>query len=193
VVPDWPVTCATRFTRTMPAYPRRLTRKRSPLSPEFLCLLLVVVAGGLTAWWAGHLVAMNLSVIQTAASVLGVNETVGSTHEVGYSASDHGPAPYCQSGETPSFNNGLAALHQQVGNLMGVPVECEHAASAGGDTVQATTTGLAAYNSVTNTETFTDGWHHWALSADGLVTWEGADGSPPSQASVPQEQHNQQQ
>jgi hypothetical protein len=182
----------------MPAYPRRLTRKRSPLSAEFMCLLVVVVASGLTAWWAGHLVAMNLSVIQTAASVLGINETVGSTHEVGYSvahaATDQAPAPYCQAGEMPTFNNGLAALHQQVGNAMGVPIECEHAASGSGDTVQATTTGLAAYNSVTNTETFTDGWHHWALTAGGLVTWDGTDSGPPSQAlvddSVPEEQHN---
>src|SRR5579859_4746001 len=170
----------------MPAYPRRLTRKRSPLSPEFICLVVVVIAGALTAWWAGQLVGMNLSVIQTAASVLGIGESAGAPHAVGYSvvhaATDQGPAPYCQSGQTPAFDNGIAALHQQVGNVMGVPIECEHAASAGGDTVQATTTGLAAYDRVTNTETFTDGWHHWALTADGLVTWDGTDAGPPSQA-----------
>lgn len=171
------------FTRTMPAYPRRLTRKRSPLSAEFMCLLVVVVASAVTAWWAGHRVAMNLAVIQTAASVLGIDETVGSKREVGYSvahaATDQAPAAYCQSGETPAFKNGFAALHQHLGNVMGVPIDCEHAASASGDTVQETTTGLAAYNSLTNTETFTDGWHHWALTADGLVTWNGTDGGPP--------------
>jgi hypothetical protein len=184
----------------MPAYPRRyVARKRSPLSAEFLCLLVVLVGGVLTAWWAGHLNGMNLSIIRTAASVLGISETVGSTHEVGYSvahaATDQAPAPYCKSGEIPAFNNGLAALHQHVGNVMGVPIECEHAASAGGDTVQETTTGLAAYNSLTNTETFTDGWHHWALTADRLVTWDGTEAGPPSQAldaSVPQEEHDQQ-
>ena len=65
---------------------------------------------------------------------------------------------------------------------MGVPIECEHASSGGGNTVQQTSTGLAAYNSLTNTDTFTDGWHHWALTPNVLVTWEGPEAQPPRQA-----------
>ena len=162
-------------------------------------LLVVLTAGAATAWWAGSLAGLNLSIIQTAAAVLGIDEKVGITHEVGYSVvhapSDQASAPYCKSGETPAFTNGLAALHQQIGNVMGVPTECEHATSPTGDTVQQTSTGLAAFNSLTNTETFTDGWHHWALTPNGLVAWDGTEASPPLQAeaSVPQEQNDQQQ
>ena len=68
----------------MATHSRRLTRKRRPLSAEFMTLLVVLTAGVATAWWAGHQVAMNLSAIQLVASVLGINETVGPTHPVGY-------------------------------------------------------------------------------------------------------------
>jgi hypothetical protein len=161
---------------------RRLTRKRSPLSAEFMCLLVVLAAGVATAWWAGHAVGMNLSVIETVASVLGIDERSSSTHQVGYTLEGKSapPARYCQPGEAPTFANGLAALKQQVGNVMGTPLECEHADSAGGDTMQQTSTGLAAYNALTNTASFTDGWRHWALTPGGLVSWEGTDADPPA-------------
>jgi len=160
---------------------RRLTRKRSPLSAEFMCLLVVLAAGVVTAWWAGHTIGMNLSVIETVASVLGLNERTGSTHQVGYSLEGKSapPAPYCQLGEAPAFANGLAALKQQVGNVMGAPLECEHADSSAGDTVQQTSTGLAAYRASTNTASFTDGWRHWALTPGGLTSWEGTESDPP--------------
>jgi hypothetical protein len=156
-----------------------MVRKRSPRSAEFMCLLVVLLAGVATAWFAGHRIGMNLSVIETVASVLGVGETVGTTREVGYSQSNSVVAPYCQAGQTPEFANGLAALKRQIGDVMGTPLECEHAASGDGDTVQQTSTGLAAYDSVTNIDTFTDGWHHWELTPDGVVAWEGTDSSPP--------------
>jgi hypothetical protein len=63
---------------------------------------------------------------------------------------------------------------------MGKAVECEHAASAAGDTVQQTSTGLAAYDKASNTVSFTDGWRHWELTAQGLVSWEGEDKMPPA-------------
>jgi hypothetical protein len=174
----------------MATYSRRLTRKRSSRSAEFMYLLIVLAAGAATAWWAGQQGALNLSAIQTVASVLGITETVGTTRPVGYSQAREQeagapPAPYCRPGETPAFANGLAALKQQVGNVMGTPVECEHAASIVGDTVQQTSTGLAAYNSLTNTDTFTDGWHHWALTPNGLVAWDGTESQPPLQATPP--------
>ena len=153
-------------------------------------LLVVLVAGAATAWWAGQQAAMNLSAIQTVAAVLGINEKVGTTRPVGYSqareqTADTPAAPYCQPGQTPAFVNGLATLKEQVGDVMGAPVECEHLASVVGDTVQQTSTGLAAYNSLTNTDTFTDGWRHWALTPNGLVRWEGTESQPPVQAASP--------
>jgi len=166
------------------AYSRRLDRKRSTLSAESMYLLVVLIAGVLTAYWAGHSIGMNLSLITTAAAVLGIDETVGTTHAVGYSqthadAVSQGAAPYCQAGEVPTFSNGMSALHAQVGAAMGTPVECEHQATVVGNTVQQTSTGLAAYDGITNTATFTDGWNHWALTPDGLETWQGTTAEPP--------------
>jgi len=148
-------------------------------------LLVVLAAGVATAYWAGHTIGMNLSAIQTVAAVLGINETVGTTREVGYTparadAQATPAAPYCAPGEQPGFSNGMATLHAQVGDAMGTPVECEHPASVVGDTVQQTSTGLAAYSSITNTESFTDGWHHWALGPNGLVAWDGTSADPPA-------------
>jgi hypothetical protein len=173
----------------MATFPRRLTRKRSAFSAESLCLLVLLAASVATAWYAGHMLVMNLSGIETAAAFLGITQSTDLTRQVGYSSTREqdavvqpaaaGAAPYCQAGQTPTFANGIAALKQQVGDAMGTPVECEHVASVRGDTIQQTSTGLAAYNSSTNTVTFTDGWHHWALTADGFVSWDGTEASPP--------------
>jgi hypothetical protein len=58
---------------------------------------------------------------------------------------------------------------------MGEPVECEHANSDNGDTLQQTSTGLAIYRQSTNAPEFTDGWNHWTLNPQGLVAWSGTD------------------
>jgi hypothetical protein len=161
------------------AYSSRLTRKRTPMSAEFMYLLVVLAAGMMTAYWAGHQIGINLSGIEGLAAVLGVEETASSPPDVGYMQAQ---APYCGASQQPAFLNGMAALKQQVGNAMGTPIECEHVASAAGDTVQQTSTGLAAYAKATNTVSFTDGYRHWALSAGGLVTWDGDAGPPPAAA-----------
>jgi hypothetical protein len=173
------------------------SKRSSAGSPELVYLLVVLAAGIATAWWAGHKIGFDLSGISTAASVLGLTETAQAQvpqRVVGYSpgpaaaSADAGQATqssaaaaaYCDPGQVPAFALGLADLKQQLGDTMGTPVECEHVASAGGDTVQKTTTGLAAYNRATNTVSFTDGWRHWALTPGGLVTWEGTDPNPPT-------------
>jgi hypothetical protein len=149
-------------------------------------LLVVVAAAIVTAYWAGHSIGMNLSGISTVASVLGIDETASTTRQVGYAgaraSTQAAPvaAPYCQPGQQPAFGNGIAQLHAAIGDAMGAPVECEHAASVAGDTVQQTSTGLAAYDHKTNSESFTDGWRHWALTPKGLVTWEGTSADPPA-------------
>lgn len=84
-------------------------------------------------------------------------------------------APFCDAGQTSAFILGFADLKAALGAVMGDPVECEHANSANGDTLQQTSTGLAIYRQSTNTPEFTDGWNHWALMPQGLVAWSGTD------------------
>ena len=168
----------------MPYVHRYAPLKKRSVSPELMYLFFALAAGVATAWWAGRAVGMDLSGIATAASVLGLTETGRFTHgAVGYNvntATDRLPAaPFCNSGQVPAFARGLSGLKQQLGESMGTPVECEHAISATGDTIQQTTTGLAAYNKLTNTVSFTDGWRHWAITPRGFVTWEGSDSNPP--------------
>jgi hypothetical protein len=157
-------------------------------------LFVVLAAFFGTAWWAGHRIGIDLSSINTFATMFGLTQTdrPARGYEPGAIA-PAGPArvvtqpdqptavsaPYCNPGQSPAFVHGFADLQSQLGETMGKPVECEHAVSSGGDTVQTTSTGLAAYRKATNVVTFTDGWRHWALTDQGLVQWEGSDPDPP--------------
>jgi hypothetical protein len=91
-------------------------------------------------------------------------------------------APYCAPGAAPTFVQGFAQLKARLGEVMGDPVECEHTNGSNGDVLQQTTTGLAFWRKSTNTATFTDGYRHWALTARGVVTWEGESIDPPANA-----------
>ncbi|MCC7371120.1 MAG: hypothetical protein IT306_22080 [Chloroflexi bacterium] len=91
-------------------------------------------------------------------------------------------APFCAPGAAPAFVQGFAQLKSILGDVMGDPVECEHTDGASGDVLQQTTTGLAFWRKSTNTATFTDGYRHWALTARGLLTWEGNSIDPPATA-----------
>jgi predicted metalloprotease len=63
---------------------------------------------------------------------------------------------------------------------MGEPVTCEFADPNGtGDVHQETSKGLAFWRKSTNTPTFTDGNQHWAITAQGLVSWIGTSIDPP--------------
>jgi hypothetical protein len=86
-------------------------------------------------------------------------------------------APWCLPDQTPTFSFGFGDLAHDLGPVMGQPLECEHGAPAGDDTLQRTTTGLAVYNWCTNVSMFTRGADHWALLAAGTVHW--TDGDPP--------------
>ena len=79
-----------------------------------------------------------------------------------FSAEVSSAFPYWAPGQEPEFQFGFAFLKSQLGDLMGEPLECEHANPENGDTLQQTTTGLSFYRKSTNTPTFTDGWNHWA-------------------------------
>jgi hypothetical protein len=82
--------------------------------------------------------------------------------------------PFCAPGQAPEFTHGLATLADQLGLLMGEAVECEHQEPTSGDTLQATTTGLAYYRrAAQDTPIFTDGQSHLALTGQGLIGWDG--------------------
>jgi hypothetical protein len=176
----------------MPLLNRNASRKTTP-SAELLYLIIVLAAGGATFWYVVHKIGVDLSSISTAAAILGIGQTA-----VRYEAhappqseppqvitsivaeEDSPAAPYCAAGQPLAFANGMADLKGQLGDTMGDPLECEHAAETFGDTVQQTSTGLAVYTRITNTVMFTDGWRHWALSDTGdMVSWEGTQSTPP--------------
>lgn len=97
------------------------------------------------------------------------------------SAAQEDPAPFCQPGQTPRFQLGLAQLKDRLGDTMGEPLECDHEDPASGDLLQQTTTGLAFYRPRTNTPTFSTGVETWALSprGRGLLLWTGGSVNPP--------------
>ena len=88
-------------------------------------------------------------------------------------------APWCGPGEVPAFHFGFSALAQQIGNVMGVPIECEHGDESSDGTQQLTSTGLASYDWCTNTPEFSRNQDHWALTPTGLLEWTG-DATPPN-------------
>jgi hypothetical protein len=189
------------------SYYNRTPSGRRAGSAEFFGLMLVLAAGAATFWWAGHKIGMDLSSLATAATVLGIRDTHPLRYDprtaaqpttiqiADETAAQEAPAaqeaaveqdvpavsaPYCSPGQAPAFVHGLGALKEHLGDTMGTPLECEHPSTAIGDTIQQTSTGLAAYNKLTNTVTFTDGWRHWALRGDTVVTWEGTQSDPPT-------------
>jgi hypothetical protein len=110
------------------AYVRRYDRKRSTLSAESVFLLIVLVAGAATAWWAAPRFGADLSAITTIANFLGVTERAGATRPVGYAAANAeqpAAAGFCEAGQVPTFSPGLITLKQRVGEAMGAPVECD--------------------------------------------------------------------
>ncbi len=82
-------------------------------------------------------------------------------------------APNCPPGEPARFVLGFAELKRDVGDAMGDPMECEHVNPDNGDSLQQTTTGLAVFRKRDGLVAFTDGWHHWARTSSGIVTWTG--------------------
>src|SRR5262245_36535549 len=62
--------------------------------------------------------------------------------------------PFCEPGESPTFVFGFRALSEELGAVMGRPLECEHGDPMTGNTVQKTSTGQAVYYVCTNTPVF---------------------------------------
>ena len=70
---------------------RHVARKRSRFSAESVYLLVVVAAFVATAVWGGRVIGVNLSAISTVVAVLGINERMGTTRHVGYTATTPSP------------------------------------------------------------------------------------------------------
>jgi hypothetical protein len=95
-------------------------------------------------------------------------------------------APACPPGQPPQFDAGFAALQARLGTAMGTPTTCAYPDPTGsGDVEQNTSVGLAFWRKSTNTPTFTDGYHHWGLTAAGMVTWTGNSIDPPAAGASP--------
>jgi hypothetical protein len=165
---------------------RRTGRMRRTGRAELVGLAVVLIAGVATAWWAGGRINSHLDIsgLTGFARVLGIFDVSQPLRrEEGTAVQQQAVTPtaaYCQPGQQPTFALGVADLKRQLGDTMGAPLECEHAVSANGDPIQQTTTGLVIYRAATNTVMFTDGWRHWALTARGMVSWEGTDTDPPT-------------
>ena len=82
---------------------------------------------------------------------------------------------YCETGQVPTFRNGMEQLRAAVGVEMGVPMECEHSTASGSS--QQTTTGTASYDSATSTARFANKAYVWQLAPDGGVSIEEAPAS----------------
>ncbi|HLZ29945.1 MAG TPA: hypothetical protein VKV73_21705 [Chloroflexota bacterium] len=88
----------------------------------------------------------------------------------------------CAQDGVTTFAPVFEALADRLGPTMGNPVECEHTDPRTGDTLQSTTSGLAYFRPYASTPAFTDGWQHWALVDEGLVSWAGPSSDPPDHA-----------
>jgi hypothetical protein len=168
------------------SYLRQKRMHKKAFSAELLSLFIVLAAGAATFWYGGRQIGVDLSSVTAIASILGLTQGVvradaPTTTQLEAVAVPTLPpsAPVC-SPDQPIFVHGMAALKEQLGDVMGVPLECEHPADSPGDTVQQTSTGLAFYTAATNLVTFTDGWNHWALDPTGdLLSWQGTQAEPP--------------
>jgi YVTN family beta-propeller protein len=97
-----------------------------------------------------------------------------------------GSSNFCAPGVTPDYAFGFLALHDLLGSVMGDATTCEYGDPNGtGDTLQNTTNGLAFYRKSTNTPTFTNGFEHWGITANGVVYWTGSSIDPPADAAPP--------
>lgn len=159
-----------------------------------LLLLVAAVLGGGVFWAFGPSLGWELpfrvpfeGVVMTAgpAPLTGVREptAAGATADRPPAAATAAPTPagpFCGPGEAPKFVLGFARLRERVGAAMGDATECEHPNAANGDSLQQTSTGLAVFQKSDGSLRFTDGWHHWLLRGDELVSWEGTEADPPA-------------
>jgi hypothetical protein len=134
--------------------------------------VIVVMIGALAVIaWTGTSAPVDLRTLTGVPSALGF--TMFSPKLVhgqsGYPAPPFANVSLACDPTSPTFALGMASLKGRLQDSMGDPTECEHPVDATGNTIQATTTGVAAYLAASQTVTFTDGTHRWALTAGTLL------------------------
>jgi len=171
-----PRASATSEQRYVPFQAARL-RTQQPTRVEALLLVLIIVAAVVaaaagTATWANSSIRLQI-----------IDEFVGQwvPHEPEHRLVGAAPAAAsrCATTQRVTFADEFASLSQAIGDTIGQPLECGHADPATGDVLQPTSTGLAIYRAGSHVAIFTDGYRHWALGRQGLVTWEGDTVDPP--------------
>jgi hypothetical protein len=158
-------------------FERARLQMQQPRRGEALLLSVVIVAAAVaaavrTAAWANSSIRLQIvdDVVGQAARREPEHRLVGAMPAA---------APRCSSAPRATFTNEFATLSRAIGNDVGQPTECAHVDPATGDVLQATSTGLAVYRAGSHLAIFTDGYRHWALDRQGLVTWEGDAVDPP--------------
>jgi hypothetical protein len=162
-----------------PYVPFHSARMRSQLATRREALLVVLVtmaaaltAAAYTATWANSSIRLQI-----------IDEFVGQwarrepEHRL-VGATPVAASP-CATMEGAAFADEFASLSRAIGDIIGQPLECARADPATGDVLQPTSTGLAIYRGGSHLAIFTDGYRHWALGSQGLVTWEGDAVDPP--------------
>ena len=155
------------------------SRRNRPTGSRVAVLLLGLVFMNVVGWtaidvarWANS--AVNLEAANSLPDVLSTRAPA--RHVVGVLPE---PANGCQPGQSPVLSSDFNALKNAVGEAIGVPRECVHLDPASGDRVQMTSTGLAVLRPNSGIATFTDGYRHWAIQANGaLSAWEGDQADP---------------
>jgi hypothetical protein len=163
-------------------------------------LFLVVLMFGFLGWWWWPAISPRLPDTERVQALVGrllsnearASEVVTAAPAIGMSEAEPTPtavlptptalaelAPYCLPGKTAEFVLGFANLKEQLGDAMGEPLECEHTNPENGDSLQATSTGLAVFHQQSGLLMFTDGWRTWAMLPEGMVSWT-ADQDPPA-------------
>ncbi|MBV9543369.1 MAG: hypothetical protein JOY61_03220 [Chloroflexi bacterium] len=78
----------------------------------------------------------------------------------------------CPDAISPELAAELTDLQEAVGSAMGSPTGCPHL-DPQGNAVQITSTGVAIARG-DGMSVFASGDHHWALTRDGMETWDGS-------------------
>ncbi|HET6317130.1 MAG TPA: hypothetical protein VFG86_11775 [Chloroflexota bacterium] len=100
------------------------------------------------------------------------------------------PAPFCLDGQVPTLEPALMELNEQIGGVLGDPLECLHVDPDTGDLIQHTSGGLAVLQPATNLAGFVSGDEHWQLTPQGVAYWveltSPSDVAPPQPADATQ-------
>jgi hypothetical protein len=133
-------------------------------------VFLVVAAALAVMVWTANSAVLDLGALARVPQSLGF--TMFSGHPVraqsGYAPQRSASIASGCDPARPTFALGMARLKEQLADRMGDATECEHPIDGAGNTVQATTAGVAEYLADSQIVTFTDGVRRWELTGDAM-------------------------